>query len=87
MGMVNLIGLTNQVILGILKTIIFTEKEFTNGMMAENFQEIGSSTKCMGKEYLSGRMEDNILENIMMIKNKVKENFFGQMEENFMVSG
>lgn len=41
MDMVNLIGLTSQATLEILKIIIYMEKECINGMTAENFLEIG----------------------------------------------
>lgn len=85
--MVNSFGLIKQVILDILKIIIFMEKDNINGMMEDNIQEIGYKIKCMEMEYLNRRMEDNILENIKMIKKKDQGNQFGLTGKNFMDNG
>ena len=70
--------MTSQLILENSTIIIFTEKVYTPGLMAESMKENGEQTKCMVKVPLVGLMDENTLDNTQKIKREDMENLFGQ---------
>jgi len=64
------LGKTDHLMLEIFKTMIYTVKEFTLGVIREFIMDNGLVIKCMEKGHLHGKMEENLKVNIKMTKKK-----------------
>ena len=60
MGLVHLNGQIRACMWESSITIIFREKEYIPGVMAENMKENGNQIKCMVRELLDGKMEEGM---------------------------
>lgn len=65
-------GLMDQHTQAIFLKTIYTETEFTHGLMVESTMEHGVTIKCTDMEYLHGQTGVDIKECIMTIKKKVE---------------
>ena len=74
-GLMDLHTLENSII------IIYTEKEFTHGLIIESMKVNGGPTKCMERELLHGLITEDILVNTQMIRKEDTENSYGRMED------